>query len=210
MELPDRISSHTHASLSPSQWVIIISSDDKPPCGQDSRALVSAENLEVVPCTSDILAPPSSSPVALAHENDIGQPLPAALLASSDHAVFLDDAIVEETPLKSSWNELQSSALHSWSSFKRRNGINAESSPSGANPLSSEDAEMTTSRLCRRLSVFHRCHSYTFESLEIRSPEPVAASRHISVNQLITPALARLAEDRSISGHLGPTEQPEL
>ncbi|KAK5636871.1 hypothetical protein RRF57_012583 [Xylaria bambusicola] len=54
---------------------------------------------------------------------------------------------------------------------------------------------------------FLSSHGFTYESLEIRPPEPLTIDRYIEPQELITPGLAKLGHDVDLPLRFQPTEQ---
>ncbi|KAI0397869.1 hypothetical protein F5Y17DRAFT_413864 [Xylariaceae sp. FL0594] len=118
------------------------------------------------------------------------------------------DHIIEETTLLSSLQSLSEERSDGEPPFKRRQTYSLATSSGG---LAGTTGVIGPSSLSQsRVPVsfkFLTTHGYTYESLEIRPPEPATSDLDIKPGQLITRDLRKLGSDVDVSLHFRPRQQ---
>jgi hypothetical protein len=119
-----------------------------------------------------------------------------------------DDNIIEETKLLSSSLSSEISRADSEPPPKLRQLDLLVSTPRPLARATSDMGPRSSSKHKAPVTItFLSSHGFTYESLEIRPPEPPTAELHIKPHQLTTPGLHNLALDVDLSSRFRPKEQ---
>ncbi|KAI1356505.1 hypothetical protein F5Y01DRAFT_79303 [Xylaria sp. FL0043] len=160
---------------------------------------------QMIPCTPPVqsITEPSSASKGVSESQASSQPKPPEVPPVDP----VDDNIIEETTFLSSPQVSALTRADSEPLPKKRRLELATESHALARTTSDIGPRSFTDHKTSVTVSFLSSHGFTYESLEIRSPEPPTAESYIGPEELITPGLQKLGHDVGLPSRFRPKEQ---
>ncbi|KAI1383192.1 uncharacterized protein F4822DRAFT_419587 [Hypoxylon trugodes] len=182
----------------------------RPACRERILASLAPSTPQIVPCTPPVNHSPNSR--GLAGENRIEGHQEGVMQQGSQNEITSDN-IIEETILIDSSDPSSIPRADSEPPPAKRHRLDSANTGPGALPRAASDIgpRASANQMPILTVAFLEEHGYTYDSLELRAPEPPVSCRNIEPADLITSRLGELARDLDIPKRYKPrTEKREV